>query len=143
MREKIALQTNVPFTVALAYPESPDVIDDDRAREMVHKVQLAHLVNRLDDDVDWSRQLSPGEQQRLGFARILINRPQVVFLDEATSAVDEGLEHMLYELLRTELPQTMLISVSHRSTLDDFHTRELELLGDGRWSARGLSAVSD
>ena len=126
---------------ALAYPESPDVIDDDRAREMLRKVQLAHLVDQLDDDVDWSRRLSPGEQQRLGFARVLISRPKVVFLDEATSAVDEGLEHMLYELLRTELPETIVVSVSHRSTLGDFHTGELELLGAGRWSVSGLSSV--
>jgi vitamin B12/bleomycin/antimicrobial peptide transport system ATP-binding/permease protein len=124
----------------LAYPEPPDVIDDERAREMLRKVQLAHLVDHLDDDVDWSRRLSPGEQQRLGFARILISRPQVVFLDEATSAVDEGLEHMLYELVRSELPETIVVSVSHRSTLGDFHSGELELLGAGRWSASGIGS---
>ena len=125
---------------ALAYPESPDVIDEDRAREMLRKVQLAHLVDQLDEDVDWSRRLSPGEQQRLGFARILISRPKVVFLDEATSSVDEGLEYMLYELVRTELPDTILVSVSHRSTLGDFHEGELELLGEGRWSASGVGS---
>ncbi len=128
---------------ALAYPEPADVIDSDRAREMLRKVQLAHLVDHLDEDIDWSRRLSPGEQQRLGFARILISRPQVVFLDEATSAVDEGLEHMLYELVRTELPDTILVSVSHRSTLGDFHASELELLGEGRWSASGLAAARE
>ncbi len=127
---------------ALAYPESPDVIDDGRAREMLRKVQLAQLVDHLEDEgVDWARRLSPGEQQRLGFARVLINRPRVVFLDEATSAVDEGLEHMLYELIRTELPETIVVSVSHRSTLGDFHSGELELLGAGRWSTRGLSSI--
>jgi putative ATP-binding cassette transporter len=126
---------------ALAYPEPPDVIDDDRAREMLRKVQLAHLVEHLDDEVDWSRRLSPGEQQRLGFARILISRPQVVFLDEATSSVDEGLEHMLYELVRTELPDTIVVSVSHRSTLGGFHQGELELLGAGRWSSSGLGSL--
>jgi vitamin B12/bleomycin/antimicrobial peptide transport system ATP-binding/permease protein len=110
---------------------------------MLRKVQLAHLVDHLDEDIDWSRRLSPGEQQRLGFARILISRPQVVFLDEATSAVDEGLEHMLYELVRTELPDTILVSVSHRSTLGDFHASELELLGEGRWSASGLAAARE
>ena len=126
-----------PLRTALAYPEPPEVIDDERAREMLRKVQLAHLVDQLDEDVDWARRLSPGEQQRLGFARVLIGRPKVVFLDEATSAVDEGLEHMLYELLRTELPETIVVSVSHRSTLGDFHAGELELLGGGRWSTTG------
>jgi len=127
---------------ALAYPEPADVLDDARARAMLRKVHLAHLVDHLDDELDWSRQLSPGEQQRLGFARVLISRPALVFLDEATSALDEGLEHMLYQLLRTELPDTIVVSVSHRNTLEHFHTRDLALLGDGRWSARGLSAVS-
>lgn len=127
---------------ALAYPAQPDAVDDDRAREVLRKVQLAHLVERLDDeDVDWSRQLSPGEQQRLGFVRVLVGQPQVVFLDEATSAVDEGLECMLYELIRTELPDTIVVSVSHRSTLSGFHARELELLGAGRWSVSELSLV--
>ena len=81
----------------------------------------AHLVDRLDDETDWGRRLSPGEQQRLGFARVLLARPEVVFLDEATSALDEGLEHALYTLLREELPETVIVSVGHRSTLDRFH----------------------
>ena len=55
----------------------------------------------------------------------------------ADEPVDEGLEHMLYELLRTELPETIVVSVSHRSTLGDFHAGELELLGGGRWSTTG------
>jgi putative ATP-binding cassette transporter len=50
---------------------------------------------------------------------------------------------MLYELVRTELPDTILVSVSHRSTLGDFHASELELLGEGRWSASGLAAARE
>ena len=73
---------------------------------------------RINDDAqDWSKALSVGEQQRIAFARILLSRPRVVFLDESTSAMDEGLELMLYELIRAELPETILISVSHRATL--------------------------
>ena len=78
--------------------------------------------------------LSLGEQQRLAFARVLLNRPRIVFLDEATSATDEGLEHALYDLLRSELPQCMLVSVGHRSTLDAFHSHRLDLTGDGGWA---------
>ena len=81
----------------------------------------------------------PGEQQRLGFARVLLARPRVVFLDEATSALDEGLEHTLYTLLREELPETVIVSVGHRSTLNRFHAERLELLGDGRWQVAALS----
>jgi putative ATP-binding cassette transporter len=77
--------------------------------------------------------LSVGEQQRIAFARILLNRPSVVFLDESTSAMDQGLELMLYELLRAELPDAIVVSVSHRTTVGQFHTRQLKLVGEGQW----------
>ena len=83
--------------------------------------------------LDWTKVLSPGEQQRIAFARILLTKPKVVFCDEATSALDEGLEFICYNLVRTELPDTILVSVSHRSTVEQHHTHELELLGDGEW----------
>ena len=70
----------------------------------------------------------------MAFARVLFNRPQVVFLDESTSAMDEGLEHALYSLLRTEMPGALLVSVGHRSTLAGFHTHRLEVDGHGGWS---------
>ena len=85
---------------------------------------------------DWSNILSVGEQQRLAFARVLFNRPQVVFLDESTSAMDEGLEHAMYTLLRQQMPETLLVSVGHRSTLADFHTHRLEVDGQGGWLLR-------
>ena len=122
---------------ALAYP-APATVDDASLHDALRKVQLGHLHGRLDEAADWSEILSLGEQQRLAFARVLLNRPRIVFLDEATSATDEGLEHALYGLLRSELPQCMLVSVGHRSTLDAFHSHRLELRGDGRWALSAL-----
>ena len=124
---------------ALAYPGAATDVDDAQAAAMLRQVQLPHLVDRLDEETDWTRRLSPGEQQRLGFARVLLTRPRVVFLDEATSALDEGMEHTLYTLLRDELPETVVVSVGHRSTLNQFHDERLELLGDGRWQVAALS----
>jgi len=109
--------------------------DDARLAEALRQVNLGHLSARLDEVADWSRILSIGEQQRVAFARVLFNRPAIVFLDEATSATDEGLEHMLYSLLRSALPDCMLVSVGHRSTLDPFHTHRLDLDGAGGWTA--------
>lgn len=117
---------------AVAYPL--ERADDTLVQAALRKVQLGHLLSRLDEEADWSRILSLGEQQRLAFARVLINQPKIAFLDEATSATDEGLEHALYELLRQELPQCTLVSVGHRSTLNGFHQRKLELQGEGRWA---------
>ncbi len=124
---------------AVAYPASPSDIDDATLREVLEKVALGHLVDRLDEEEDWAKVLSPGEQQRVAFARILLLEPKVVFLDEATSAVDEGLEYQLYKLIRTEAPHTILVSVAHRSTVDQHHTQKLELDGTGPWQ---LSPVS-
>lgn len=117
----------------VSYPAEEGTIDDKTLRDMLLKVALPHLVNRLDEVQDWAKVLSPGEQQRVAFARILLTKPKVVFLDESTSALDEGLEFMLYQLVRTELSDTILVSVSHRTTVEQHHTHELQLLGDGGW----------
>lgn len=71
-----------------------------------------------------------------------MTKPDAVFLDESTSALDEGLELMLYRLIRSELPDTIVVSVSHRSTVAQHHTRELKLLGDGRWEVGPIEARS-
>jgi putative ATP-binding cassette transporter len=117
----------------VTYPGEEGTIDDETLRDMLHKVALSHLAARLDEVLDWAKVLSPGEQQRVAFARILLTKPKAVFLDESTSALDEGLEFMLYQLVRAELPDTILVSVSHRTTVEQHHTHELELLGDGEW----------
>jgi len=118
---------------ALAYPATATEADDARLSDALRQTQLGHLVSALGQVSDWSRVLSLGEQQRLAFARVLFNRPAIVFLDEATSATDEGLEHALYSLLCTVLPDSMLVSVGHRGTLDVFHSQVLRLDGKGGW----------
>ncbi len=117
----------------VTYPSKEGTIDDETLQGMLLTVALPHLVSRLDEVQDWAKVLSPGEQQRIAFARILLTKPKVVFLDEATSALDEGLEFLLYQLVRTELPDTILVSVSHRTTVEQHHTHELKLVGDGEW----------
>jgi putative ATP-binding cassette transporter len=117
----------------VSYPSEEGEIDDRTLQQTLHKTALPHLVHRLDEVLDWAKVLSPGEQQRIAFARVLLTRPKAVFLDEATSALDEGLEFTCYQLVRSELPETILVSVSHRSTVGQHHTHELELLGEGEW----------
>ena len=117
----------------ICYPNLPDDISDEQLRDVLTKVALAPLCDRLDEEQDWAKVLSPGEQQRVAFARILLTKPQAVFLDEATSALDEGLEFALYQLVRSELPDCVVVSVSHRRTVEQHHGQELKLLGDGQW----------
>ena len=123
---------------ALAYPSSGETLSDDVAVEILRGVQLGHLADRLDVETDWSRTLSPGEQQRLAFGRILLARPAVAFLDETTSALDEGMEHAIYELVRERMPDCTIVSVGHRSSLENLHSNELTLLGEGQWETRTL-----
>jgi putative ATP-binding cassette transporter len=117
----------------VSYPAQPGDIPDEQLAAALQKVSLPNCIQRLYEEQDWAKVLSPGEQQRIAFARILLTKPKAVFLDEATSALDEGLEFTLYELLRNELPNTIVVSVSHRSTVEQHHEQELELLGAGQW----------
>jgi putative ATP-binding cassette transporter len=117
----------------VTYPGDEGTVDDEILRSTLQKVALPQLGDRFDEVHDWAKVLSPGEQQRIAFARLLLTKPKVVFLDESTSALDEGLEFILYQLVRSELPDTIVVSVSHRTTVEQHHTHKLELLGEGEW----------
>ena len=117
----------------VCYPNSPDDVSDAELHEVMTQVALAPHIARLDEEQDWAKVLSPGEQQRVAFARVLLTKPKAVFLDESTSALDPGLEYALYQLVRSELPDCVVVSVSHRPTVEQHHDRQLELLGGGQW----------
>jgi putative ATP-binding cassette transporter len=123
----------------VSYPCEVGALADDEIVEVLGLVALPHLVNRLDEVQDWAKVLSPGEQQRIAFARILLTKPKAVFLDESTSALDEGLEMQVYQLVRERLPNTILVSVSHRRSVDQHHNKELTLIGGGEWTLTDVS----
>ncbi|MEX2221964.1 MAG: ABC transporter ATP-binding protein/permease [Candidatus Rokuibacteriota bacterium] len=109
----------------VSYPTPPGGVDDAALREALAAVGLPALTARLGEHAHWALALSPGEQQRIAFARALVQKPDWLFLDEATSAVDEESEVRLYTLLRDRLPGVALVSVGHRSALRTFHARRL------------------
>jgi putative ATP-binding cassette transporter len=117
----------------ISYPAAAGEFDDAAIQAALDTVALGQLASRLDEVDDWAKVLSPGEQQRIAFARVLLAKPEVVFLDESTSALDEGQEFALYKALRTALPDCIVVSVSHRPSLEQHHDQRLELLGDGKW----------
>jgi vitamin B12/bleomycin/antimicrobial peptide transport system ATP-binding/permease protein len=119
----------------VSYPMPAGGVDDATLREALAAVGLPALANRLDESAPWALHLSPGEQQRIAFARALVQKPEWLFLDEATSAVDQASELHLCGLLRERLPGTTLFSVGHRATLGPFHARRLLVRRNGRGPA--------
>ena len=116
-----------PLTGVLAYPAAADTHAAGRYEQVLKDCRLPHLVGRLGETARWSHQLSPGEQQRLAFAQALLYQPDILFMDEATSALDNDTEAHLMRLLTERLPRCTLVSVAHRTTLDAFHDRQLNL----------------
>ena len=111
----------------LAYPALETAFSDDDCQAALRWACLPALTHRLHESAHWARQLSPGEQQRLAFARIWLHRPRWLFLDEATSALDEETEERLYTRLTRDLPGLTLVSIAHRSSLRRFHEHEMQL----------------
>ncbi len=121
----------------LLYTVSPQAgpIGEGELQQALIQARLESLTTRypdLDAETDWDQVLSGGEQQRLGFARLLLLRPALVILDEATSALDLATEAHLYGLLRRA--HMAVISVGHRPSLEAFHQRVLRLDGHGGWT---------
>ncbi len=115
----------------VSYPTPPAGLDDAALRDALQAVGLPALAGRLEESAHWALALSPGEQQRIAFARALVQKPEWLFLDEATSALDEQSEAELYARLRERLPGTTVVSVGHRSTLRAFHARRLVVTPNG------------
>lgn len=137
----------------LSYPFgfAPDRVNqgsvDAELYAALRKVGLEQTLARLDCDLDvvrrWDLELSVGEQQRLAIARLLVQRPMYALLDEATSANDPAFEVIMYECVRTTCEA--FVSVGHRPSLEQFHTKRLHLLGSeagGRWQLDDLSTNS-
>ena len=127
---------------AIAYPREADAYSRAAIEAAVEAAQIAPFVERLDEESNWGQRLSGGEQQRVAIARALLEKPDWLFLDEATSALDEGLEALIYTTLRERLPDTTIVSISHRGTLVAFHKRHLvmEMGENGLFAPRDSEA---
>lgn len=123
------------------YPFPDRGLSDQRIQEIVQIVNLTDVLDRVNGDfnrvIDWGNVLSLGEQQRVAFARLLARRPRFAFLDEASSALDEDNQSLLYQLIRES--GMGFVSVGHRRTLVPFHERILHLKTSGNWELRDTS----
>lgn len=111
----------------LLYPASDQAVDEETITGALQRCGLGYLFKRLDEDDDWDRILSGGERQRIAFARLLIQKPDIIVMDEATSALDEESQESLLGLFDSELSQATLISVGHRPGLEDYHDQKITL----------------
>ncbi|MBN8550120.1 MAG: ABC transporter ATP-binding protein/permease [Deltaproteobacteria bacterium] len=118
----------------LLYTETRSGFTSAELLKVLRDVDLESMFDRVggfDATVDWSATLSNGEQQRIGLARLMLVRPKYVFLDEATTAIDEKGEQKIYDQIRQFAK--IIVSVGYRSNLQRYHESVLELHGDGTW----------
>ena len=143
--EQLVFLPQVPYMLLgtlreqLLYSTVDRPVSDDELRAVLGRVQLAELLVRVggfDSEMDWVNVLSLGEQQRIAFARLLLARPEIAFLDEATTALDIDNERCMYDLLRASRCRYM--SIGHRKSLYAYHNVHLELLDDGGWRIEQL-----
>ncbi|MDR2678827.1 MAG: ABC transporter ATP-binding protein/permease [Zoogloeaceae bacterium] len=111
----------------LCYPSDAEWFGARACRAVLHAVNLEALSAHLDEHDQWDKRLSPGEQQRLAFARVLLHKPAWLFLDESTASLDPANEAAMYRLVKERLPNVTIISVAHRESMAAFHDRALDM----------------
>lgn len=109
----------------LAYPKSVNRYTESQYEQVLNQVSMSHLISKLNEEHEWGKLLSGGQQQKIAFARVLLLKPQWLFLDESTSNMDHDSEAQMYSLIKKELPDTTFISISHKSSVEKFHTKTL------------------
>jgi putative ATP-binding cassette transporter len=112
---------------ALLYPDPALSVPDATLEAALARVGLDELGSRLEEVARWDQVLSNGERQRLALARLIIHKPQVVILDDALSALEEGTQQMLLARLRSDLPGTTIVSLGQRPAAGGLHDRQLVL----------------
>ncbi|MCI0467951.1 MAG: ABC transporter ATP-binding protein/permease [Beijerinckiaceae bacterium] len=112
---------------AVTYPADSRAYGDDEIQGALRAAQLDNFLGLLGQEDNWQQRLSGGEQQRLAIARAILTKPDWLFLDEATSAMDEAMEAEIYGILRDKLPRTTVVSIGHRASLAQFHKRHIEM----------------
>ncbi|CUX57087.1 MULTISPECIES: ABC transporter ATP-binding protein/permease [Rhizobium/Agrobacterium group] len=112
---------------AVCYPQTAESWTFEEIGEALDKVGLGHLKDKVEEEAPWDQTLSGGEKQRLTFARLLLNDPDIIVMDEATAALDEKSQDRMMQTVIDELPDATIVSVAHRAELEAFHSRKITL----------------
>jgi putative ATP-binding cassette transporter len=129
-----------PLRDAIDYPteEATAGHDDLVIGEALKRVGLEQLTTRLDEVAKWDQALSIEDQQRVGFARLLLKKPDWIFMEEAFDTLDTAGEKAMIEVLRQDFSKASIIAIGHENTLEGFETRRLVLQRE-----EGLSTVHE
>ncbi|MFJ1310225.1 ABC transporter ATP-binding protein/permease [Rhizobium sp. AU243] len=112
---------------AVCYPQTAESWTFEEIGGALDKVGLGHLKDKVEEEAPWDQTLSGGEKQRLTFARLLLNHPDIIVMDEATAALDEKSQDRMMQTVIDELPDATIVSVAHRAELEAFHSRKITL----------------
>lgn len=112
---------------AIVFPDHDHQSMKPQLEQALRECNLENLIGRLHETAHWGEQLSPGEQQRIAFARVLLQKPDWVIMDESTSFLDIGNEEQMYKLMKTKMPNCSIISVGHRPTLEAYHDHVIKM----------------
>ena len=121
---------------ALLFPNHSNRDNEMQLENVLRQCNLDEFIPRLNETATWSEQLSPGEQQRIAFARVLLQKPDWVFMDESTSMLDIANEETLYMAIKTHLPNCSVVSVGHRASLESFHEHVIDM---EKYSSQGAA----
>jgi putative ATP-binding cassette transporter len=112
---------------AVTYPSAVDDVPGEEITKAMEDVGLGEMVEQLDEEKPWEQTLSGGEKQRVAFARLLVQKPDIIVMDEGTAALDPTSQEALMKLIDERLPEATVLSVGHRPELEKYHQRKLVL----------------
>lgn len=116
-----------PLREAIAYPSPPEDFGDTAIAAVLERVELGDLAEDLGLSENWEKALTREQQQRLGFARLLLHRPHWILLQEALDSLDPEGEARMMQALVDELPDAAILTITHEPAVEAFHTRRIEI----------------
>ncbi len=122
---------NDTLKAIVCYPDSTSKYSDEVVSEVLSDIELPELIEHFHtENISWSNRLSGGQKQRISFARVILQKPEWLLMDEVTASLDENSERQLYEMMFKQLLNTTFISIAHRGTVEQYHDKIIELNRD-------------